>query len=209
MKILIFGASGATGQELVKQAVSVGHAVTAFVRDPGKINIRNSNLNLTQGNVKDLDRVENAIANQDAVISALGVAKPLHSDPDVIQGIDNIINAMSNQHVNRLIYLSFIAAGDGIRDAGFLIRYIISRIVRQEIDDHRVKEQLIKNSNLNWSIIHPPKLSNGAAQGKYKTGEDLRARSILPILSRSDLAEFMLTVINNKNSYQKTIRIMN
>jgi putative NADH-flavin reductase len=159
--------------------------------------------------VNDIHVVESAIMDQDAVISALGVSKPLHSDPDVILGIDNIIHAMKSKHISRLVYLSFIAAGDGIRDAGFLIRFIISRIVHQEIRDHQVKEQLIRNSGLNWSIIQPPKLSNGVAQGKYRTGESLKTGSILPTLSRADLAEFMLTVINNKNSYQKTIRIMN
>ena len=85
MNILIFGASGQTGQELVKQALTTGHTVTAFVRTPGKLTITDTNLHIIQGDVKVYASVEEAVKNQEAVISARGVSKQLKKDPAVVE----------------------------------------------------------------------------------------------------------------------------
>ena len=76
MKIIVFGASGGTGLEIVKQALEAGHSVTAFVRNPVKLGITHPDLRLFQGDVLDAAAVENAVAGQDAVISALGPTRP-------------------------------------------------------------------------------------------------------------------------------------
>ncbi|MGE5107773.1 MAG: NAD(P)-dependent oxidoreductase [Sphingobacteriales bacterium] len=208
MKIIIFGASGTTGHELVKQALASNYFVTAFVRNPSKLNIENDKLKVIQGDVKDYAVVENAIKEQDAVLSVLGVTKPLKKDPIVIEGIKNIIKAMEKQNVKRLVYLSFLAVGQGRKDAGFMIKNIISRIVHNEIEDHQVKEQLIKDSNLEWTIIHPPKLTNGIKKAVYRIGENIKSTSFLPTLSRADLAGFMIKQINDNSFLRKTVRIM-
>ena len=209
MKILIFGASGATGKELVNQALTYGHSVTAFVRDPSKLNIKNNTLRVFQGDVKDYMAVENAIKGHDAVISALGVSKPLKKDPVVIEGVRNILLAMEKLNVARFVYLSFLAVGPGRKDAGFLIRNVISRIVHNEIEDHQEKEAIIKASKLEWTIIHPPKLTNGLKKGRYSIGEHIKAKSFFPTLSRADLADFMIKQLNDSSFSRKTVRIMN
>lgn len=76
MKIIVFGASGGTGIEIVKQALEAGHLVTAFARNPAKLSIQHLNLTVFQGNVMEAAAVEKAVAGQDAVISALGTARP-------------------------------------------------------------------------------------------------------------------------------------
>jgi nucleoside-diphosphate-sugar epimerase len=101
----------------------------------------------------------------------LGVSKPLQSDPVVIEGIRNIIAAMEQTNVKRFIYLSFMAVGEGRKDGGFLVKNIIARIVRHEIADHFQKEQLIKASQLEWTIVHAPKLTNGAKKDIYRPGK--------------------------------------
>ena len=77
MKLLIFGATGGTGRQLVEQALAQGHLVTAFVRNPSKLGIAHQNLRVVQGDVLRYDTVEPAVCGQDAVLSALGVRPPV------------------------------------------------------------------------------------------------------------------------------------
>jgi len=208
MNILIFGASGNTGQELVKQALTDGHNVTAFVRTPGKLTISHEKLKVIQGNVKDYSAVENAIKNKEAVLSTLGVSKQLKSDPIVIEGVKNILKAMEQVNVKRFVYLSFLAVGDGRKDAGFVLKNIVSRIVHNEIKDHEEKERLISSSSSEFTIVRPPKLTNGLKKGQYRSGESIKAKSILPTMSRADVADFMLKQLTDKTFLRKVARIM-
>ncbi|MBI1803521.1 MAG: SDR family oxidoreductase [Ignavibacteriae bacterium] len=208
MNILIFGASGATGHELVKQSLAKGHAVTAFVRNPEKLAIKHQSLKSVQGDVKDYPSVEAAVKGQDAVLSALGVSRPLKSDPVVIDGVRNIVKAMEQNNVRRLIYLSFIGVTESRKDAGFMLKHIISRIVRNEIADHEEKEKLVRASALEWTIVRPPKLTNGNAVGVYRSGEEIKAHSLLPTMSRADVADFMLRQLTEKAFIHKSPRIM-
>lgn len=208
MKLLIFGASGNTGQELVRQALSSGFAVTAFVRTPEKLLISHENLNVVQGDVGDYESVERAIKNQDVVLSALGVSETLKNDPIVVEGVKNILTAMQRLGVQRFVYLSFLAVGKGREDAGFVLRTIISRIVRNEIDDHQEKERLIRLSPLSWTIVSPPRLTNGRKKGVYRMGEALKAQSIFPMMARADVADCMLRQVASEEFIGKTVRVM-
>src|SRR5215212_972439 len=113
MRLLVFGASGKTGHELVRQAIEHGHTVTAFVRTPGKLTIAGPSVRVLAGNVADSAAVAGAIPGHDAVVSALGVSTPLKHDADVIAGVQHIIAAMEEHRVRRLIYVSFI----GVRES--------------------------------------------------------------------------------------------
>ncbi|MBL7697031.1 MAG: SDR family oxidoreductase [Chitinophagaceae bacterium] len=207
MNILIFGASGKTGKELVAQALGDGHTVTAFVRTPEKLTEHHEKLTIIQGDVGDYAAVERTIRNQDVVLSALGVSRPLKKDPVVVQGVSNIIKAMEKMNVKRFIYLSFLGV-DGAVDAGFMIRNIISRIVRNEIEDHEEKERLITSSSLAFTIVRPPKLTNGSKRGSCRSGEAIKSTSILPSMSRKDVAHFMLKQISDDAFLHKAVRIM-
>ena len=208
MHILIFGASGAAGHELVRQGLNQGHAVTAFVRDPAKLVLREGNLSVVQGDVKDYSTIERVLGGHDAVLSALGVSAPLKKDPIVIEGIGNIIRAMERSVVKRLVYLSFLAVGEGRKDSGFLMKHLISRIVHNELEDHKEKEKLITSSQLEWTIVRAPKLTNGSARGVYRTGEDIKVQSLLPTMSRADVADFMLRQLTDRTYLHKTPRIL-
>lgn len=208
MNVLIFGASGSTGSELVKQSLTQGYTVTAFLRNPSKLTIMHQNLHTAQGNVKDYFSVERAIKGQDAVLCALGVSKPLKRDPAVVEGVKNIIGAMEDNKVKRLVYLSTNAVGDSRRDAGFLIRQVIARIVHNEIIDHEQKEKLILSSSLDWTIVRAPALTKGPLTGVYRSGEAIKASALLPMMSRADVADFMLRQLTQDTFIRKTPRIL-
>lgn len=207
MRILVFGASGKTGRELVRQALDRGHSVGAVSRRPGVLSAR-PGLDVILGDVADFTFVRDAIPGHDAVVSALGVAEALKHDPAVVTGIGNIIRAMEAEGVRRLLYLSFIGVHESRRAVGFVLRYLAPIPLRAEIADHEAKERLVKASSLDWTIVRPPKLTDGPRTGRYRTGETIRTRAPVPTLSRADTADFMLRELESPAFVRGTPRLL-
>ena len=113
MKLTVFGASGRTGHLLVEQALQAGHEVTAFVRTPSKLGIKDARLAVVQGDVADVSQVRKAVARADVVLSVIGPAR--NSPPDMLSGAArNIVSAMQQEGVTRLIALT----GAGVAGPG-------------------------------------------------------------------------------------------
>jgi putative NADH-flavin reductase len=209
MRLTIFGASGATGKELVAQALERGHHVTAFVRTQGKLEKKNGQLDVLLGDVTDVVMVARAITGSDAVLSALGVGRPLRHDLAVVQGIRNIVKIMEKTGPARLIYLSFLGVTEGRNQVGFLLGRIAARLVlKHEVADHEEKEAAIMHSELAWTIVRPPAMTNGPYTGVYRDGVDIRAQSFLPTISRADVADFMLKQVSERTYLRKAVAIL-
>jgi len=208
MKLLIFGASGATGHELVKQSLSLGHSVTAFVRDPSRLKINHKDLKVISGNITSTVDLAEAIKGHDVVLSALGAKSPFKFDAIVVEGVEKIIKVMEELGVLRFIYLSFIGAGEGRIHGGFVIRHIASRILKTEIAGHEAREKMIRESKLNWTIVHAPTLTNGDKKGAYRSGENLSSNSFVVMISRADVADFMLSQCVDLTFKHRAVRIM-
>jgi putative NADH-flavin reductase len=165
-------------------------------------------LEIIEGDVGDAAAVAAAVAPHYAVISALGVSTPLKADPVVCAGIDHIVRAMEAAPTRRFIYLSFIGVTDGRHAAGPLLRYVARFPLRHEIADHERKEQRIRTSALEWTIVRAPKLTDGARAGTYRSGEGIAATSFLPRLSRADVAEFLITEALTPRFPQMVVRLL-
>ncbi len=193
MKLLVFGASGLTGREIVNQALAQNHVVKAFVRSPEKFNIKHDNLKIAAGDLTDYEKIEGAVEGQDAVLVALGSSNPLARNPSLTQGTRNIVGAMEKTNVRRLVYESALGAGESIVDAGLIARYFfIPVVLRNPFADHNEDEQTIKESNLDWVIVRPTRLTNQPRTGKYKTGVHLADSFPVGKIGRADVADFML-----------------
>lgn len=208
MRLLVFGASGQTGLELVRQALDRRHTVTAFVRRPDPFPPTASPIQLVHGNVADYQAVATAVLGHDAVVSALGVGIPLRHDPNVIVGVQHILRAMQEHHVRRLIYLSFIGVRDSRAAVGFILRYVARIPLRHEIADHEAKEALVKASELDWTIVRPPKLTNGPRTGRYRSGEQITTWKPLPLLSRADVVDFILHELAHPRFVRRAPRLL-
>jgi putative NADH-flavin reductase len=208
MNMLVFGASGRTGRELVKQGLAQGHSVTAFVRNPAKFDIEHPHLKVVQGDVANRVSVESAVRDHDAVICALGAATLLKREQAVVVGVHNIIMAMEWAGVRRLIYLSADTVRDTRDQLNALRKVIVPLLLHNSAADHEINESMIKQSHLDWIIVRPPMLTNGERTGAYRSGERLRARSIIPQLSRADLAEFMLKQLADNPFLHKAPGVM-
>jgi putative NADH-flavin reductase len=208
MKLVIFGASGATGKHLVQQALEQGYEVTAFVRDPNKLSLQHERLSIAQGNVSNYGAVEKAIQGKDAVLSTLGANSPFRYDAVVTEGLSHIVRAMEQLRLQRLIYLSFIGVKESRRAAGTLIRWVAPTLLRTEVAGHEAREKLIRQSLVNWTIVRPPTLSNGALVRRYRSGETICSTSFVTALSRADVAHFMLTQLADKSYTRKAVRLL-
>jgi nucleoside-diphosphate-sugar epimerase len=192
MKVTVFGATGRTGQPLVRKAIDAGHQVTAFARTPSKLKINDPDLDVLQGNVLEPMSVDKAIEGADAVISVLA---PPNNEPDYVisRGTENILEAMRRHDVRRLI----VSVGAGIRDPqddpGFLDQIfgalvkLFSRHVYEDM--HRVAER-VRNSDRAWTIVRVPMLTDGPETDKLRVsylGGDVGIR-----LSRGNLAAYLV-----------------
>jgi putative NADH-flavin reductase len=208
MKVVVFGASGKTGREVVRQALARGYRVTAFVRDTARLPLAHANLRLVAGDITNANAVGQVVTGQTAVISTLGVGKPLVHDPLVIDGVRVIARAAEHASVDRLVYMSTIGVRDSRDDAGFVLRWLATTLIRHEVADHEIKEAVIGECLANWTIVRPPMLTNGRLTASYRAGVDVRARSPLPMMSRADVADFMLRQLTDTAFIRRAVRIL-
>jgi putative NADH-flavin reductase len=206
MNILIFGATGGTGRYLVTQGLKKGHHITAFVRNPKKLIIKNKNLSFVQGDVLNIKDVQEAVRGQDVVISVLGnkTSDALWKSNTIISdGVRNIISAMKKYKVKHLLFV----ASFGVNEKIFLPEKLFIRIILKNIfADIPKQEELIKKSSLDYILVHPSRLINGSRTGKYKAGENLPI-GLFSKISRADVADFLLKNINVSPYIRKTVTI--
>lgn len=143
----------------MRQALARGCEVTAFVRDPARLDLQDARLRLAQGDILDPGTVTAALATRpDAVISALGI---FHRKPEtwLSTGTANIIEAMRGQGVRRLVCVSSLGAGDSRGQGSLLAKWLQWFLLRHVLDDKTRQEDLIRASGLDWTIFRPPQLT--------------------------------------------------
>src|SRR5258708_4232470 len=171
MKVIVFGATGATGKELVSQARDQGHTVTAFSRNRSKIPSI-SGIQIGHGDVRADKSVVDAMVGHDAVLVALGSGTLGRSDL-LKCGSINIIAAMYQHRVRRVIALGAAGAIPGAaKHQGALGRTLFGvltrTLLRNTLDDQGELEKQIAASELDYTIVRPARLTNGSATGTYR-----------------------------------------
>ncbi len=202
MKVAIFGATGSVGREAVKQALEQGHVVTAFARDPSKLEINHENLRVVTGNVLSLAPVEEAVKGQDAVICVLGAGRKGNIRAE---GTQNIIRAIEKMGVRRLICQSTLGVGDSRGNLNFFWKYIMfGMLLRQAYADHMRQEEFVKQSNLDWIIVRPAAFTDGTRTGEYRHGFSSDDKAATLKISRADVADFLLKQLTDGTYLHKT-----
>ena len=190
MNVLIVGSTGTIGRELVKQALARDHVVTAFARDPSKLQLTDPRLAVAKGDVMDLVSIEQVMPGKDAVLCALGAG----SKGGVrAAGTRNIIEAMHKCGVQRLVCLSSLGVGDSRANLNFFWKHIMFGILlRRAFADHVAQEHYINESGLEWTIVRPGAYTDGDRTGAYRHGFSATATGLKLKISRADVADFML-----------------
>ena len=157
-RVVIFGATGGTGRHLVRQALDRGYHVTAFVRDPVKLDIEDDKLQLALGDFLEADTVDRAVMHgAEAVICAAGVYQREYKTT-LSDGTRNIIDAMKGHGIRRLLVVSSIGAGDSKGQGAWWVRLYYRLMLKYVIWDKDRQEKLIRDSGLDWTIVRPPRL---------------------------------------------------
>jgi len=208
MKLLILGATGATGLHVVAQAVERGHIVTAFVRNTGPLEKFGDRINVVRGNLLDPAELAGALAGQEAVLSAFGPRLPISkADADLLQRFAvAVTQGMQKAGVRRVVIESTAFL---FKDAIFPPAHLFGRLFFPGVvRDAGEMESIVAKSGLDWTLVRPPQLTNKSATRKYRT-----TVGYLPPfgfnISRADVADFMIKAGENHASIQKIIGLAN
>ena len=197
-RILIVGATGGTGLQLVAQALERGYAVTALVRNPSKLGIEHPNLRIVQGDVLDYASVEAAVKGQEAVLSALGHKRYFYPTRILSEGTKNILRVMETHGVPRFICQTSLGIGDSAGRLGLMYTFIVIPLVLPfYFWDKTRQERLIAESKLEWVIVRPGALTNGDKRGGCRHGANIGNFLWTVKISRADVADFMLNQLND------------
>jgi putative NADH-flavin reductase len=208
MKLVVLGATGGTGLEIVRQAIEHGHSVTAFVRSPERLKPFRHRIAVRQGDLLDSAELERVIKGHDAVLSGFGPRAPKSQDDANLlrRFAAALTSAMLHGEVRRVVVesVAFLFRDSIVPPAYLLGRLLFPAIVA----DASAMERILGESELDWTIVRPPELTDKAYTGKYRVLEGHLPRFGFKI-SRADVADFMLRAVENHVSSRKIVGVSN
>ena len=194
MRVLVFGANGATGRLVVDEALAAGHRVSAFVRTvaaPFPDDVR-----VIVGDATSMAKVRTAMPGHDAVVSTLGVRNALRSHGLIARSMAEIVPAMELAETRRLVVMSALGVGATFAQAPLVPRILYRLLLGDIFADKARGERIVEGSILDWTIVHPPLLTDGPLTGAYRAGEELPL-SGFPKISRANVANFMVAALGS------------
>jgi putative NADH-flavin reductase len=203
MKLIVFGSTGTIGRQLIFHALELGHEVTAFARNKEKLSdIIHTNLRIVEGDVFNFPSVKEAVKGQDVVLIALGAGR---KGKVRSEGTLNIIKAMEQIRIKRLICQTTLGAGESRGNLNFFWKRIMfGWFLKDAYEDHELQEKYIMDSPLDWTIVRPAAFTDGKLTGQYKHGFGADDHSIKLKISRPDVALFMLMQLSSNMYLHKT-----
>lgn len=210
MRISIFGANGGTGRVLVRQALDAGHEVVAVTRRPGEFPFTHPRLVIAGADVRDIRAVCSALEGSGAVLSSLGV--PFTRKPVTVysEGVSVITAAMSLLGVKRIVVVSSTAVEPHRHaEGGFMLNRVMQPLVSRTIGkttyaDMRVMEDILRRSDLDWTVVRPAGLFEAGRVSSYQVSDG-------PLdgvfTSREDLAACLLAQGSDPRFARKTIEV--
>ncbi|SEQ10348.1 Putative NADH-flavin reductase [Devosia sp. YR412] len=191
-KILVLGATGGTGQLIIRQALAKGYDVTALVRSPEK-GAGLTGIKLAIGDARDEAALRQALKGHDAVVSALGTPPSPFKEVTLLSTATRaVVNAMQAEGVSRLVAITGIGAGDSAGHGGFAFDHLIlPLLLRHVYADKNRQEAIIRQSGLDWTLVRPAVLNDKPGKGALRALEDL-SQFHGGTIARSDVANFVV-----------------
>ncbi|GAA2883641.1 SDR family oxidoreductase [Streptosporangium fragile] len=211
MKLTVCGATGGTGQEIVRQALAAGHEVTAVVRDPARLPEGLTGLRVVTADVTDPKALRPAMEGRDAVVSGIGPRSRKQARAGVVAPATRaILSAMALCGVRRFVAVSAAPVGPSPEGDPFLDRRIILPLVRRSLRDVYADlgamEQAVGGSDTEWTIVRPPRLLDRPLTGTYRrvVGANVPAGRTI---ARSDLAHAILTLLDDPATVRQVVGV--
>lgn len=201
-KVIVFGGTGDVGQVIVQKLLDKGELVSVLTRTPREDKM---SLNYVLGNVLDFEIVEKAIEEGDKIIIALGLNNS--SWDTMSKGTENIIRAMKKNGATRLVCLSAQGAGDSwdYMPDEFKEMVLGNEILSASFKDHGIQEDIVKHSNLEWTIVRPTEIIDEMEKGTFTVNKPNHNSTYQ--ISKYDVAEFIVNELTDKKYIKQTVMI--
>ena len=208
MRLTVFGATGGIGQEIVGQALAAGHRVTAVVRDPARLTVTGTGLEVFRADLDDPDALRPAVAGRDAVLSGLGARS--RKDAGVATRLTRtVLDALEAEGVRRLLVVGAGPVGPRPENEGALdrtVRGLVSVMLKDVYADLREMEAELARSATDWTAVRPPRLQDKPLTGSYRTvvgGFPPQGRFI----ARADVAHAMLAMTHDPATVKQGVGV--
>ncbi|HEY6596751.1 MAG TPA: NAD(P)H-binding protein [Asanoa sp.] len=210
MKLAVFGATGAIGGHVVRQALDAGHKVTAVVRDASRLRVDDPGLEVvTVPGLTDPAPLVPALDGCDAAITGVGPRRP--REVTVASSTTRgILAALERSHVHRFVAVSAVPVGPVPEGESFRNRYLllplVGRLLRGIYGDLAVMEDEIMRSDTDWTIVRPPRLDGRPFTGRYRMtiGGNVPGSRVM---SKADVAHAMLAALDNPATIRQAVGV--
>lgn len=205
MKIVVFGAAGRTGREVVTQALGHGDELTAFLRDPSALSVSHSRLHVVAGDVRDAGAVARALEGQDAAVFVIGSSG---ERPVTVysEGVANILAGMEAAGVHRIVAVSSVGVGAPLARLPISLRLRASTVLKPVYEDMARMEAMLMASQAYWTIVRPAGLTEGRLTGLYRVVDG----PLVPKgsrIARADLAAFILKALGQGSYVRHAVAV--
>jgi putative NADH-flavin reductase len=216
-ELLVFGATGGTGQAIVREALERGYRVTAFVRDIAHAEQIFKDLQtrptFAKGDAMNAEDVQQALEedvgeNVHAVISSLGIYHALPGHDELTEATGNIAAAMRDAGVKRFLCVTSLGVGESRGQGDFATRLIQKTGLRFTLADKEKQEALIRGSSLDWTFVRPTRLMDGSGPDQYLTWTGEAPDMTLQwSINRSDVAKLVIDSLEDDTSIGQAISV--
>jgi putative NADH-flavin reductase len=208
LKMVILGATGATGLEVVRMAVERGHSMTAFVRSPDRLASFMDRIEVKRGDLLDASQLAQVIDNHDAIISSFGPRLPISkADAHLLEQFATALKSAMEQTGTKRVVVESVAFlfKDSIMPPTYLLGRLLFPAV---VADSVAMERIFAESSLDWTMVRPPELTNGPYTGKYRV-----RKGHLPAfgfkISRANVADYMIKAVEQHLSSRTIVGLSN
>ncbi len=203
-KIAVFGATGQTGLQIISQALEKEYTVHAFTRSPEKLS-QFPKLQVFHGNIFTPDPLIECIGGTNAVLIALG-ANPMDANKVRSRATQAIVQAMQEVEVKRVVCMSTLGAGSSINLMPKTSQMMFKMFLGEAVKDHEVQEKILENSDLDWTVVRPARLTNGPHTQNYQV-DIQEGQAFQSQISRADVADCMLNQVEDRKFLHEKIVI--
>lgn len=206
MNLIVFGANGGIGIQVVEQALALGHRVTAVARRPETITFEHPCLTVTRGDVMQPPTLHQPMVGQEVVVSAIGVTQGREPTRLYSQGIRNIMEAMEQTGVRRMLCVSASGLDPGPLWQRVIAKPLLWAAFKEAYSDMVRMENAVRASTLDWTIIRPPRLSDKPCTGHYKVWLNQKMSSGF-MVSRADVADYIVKHLDERATHRGMVEL--
>lgn len=200
MKIAIFGSTGFLGKVLLEKALDDGYQIRTLVRNPEKLGEFKNKVDFIQGNIFETSKIEETVKETEVVISTVGPPQRNPKNPEKYKmAMEDLIAELEKQNIKRFIHIGGSVHPGGENEnwtmGRRLLRLFLNLVWKQGLLAKQLEWEVLKVSNIDWTLVRPPQITKGGSTGKVKADEKNLARTKINV---EDLSNFMLDQIYSK-----------